>query len=214
MQMSWPGNGRHVSGNAAAEPSAWEVGPEPERSRALDGAEQADAADATGALRRTLAGLWNDRLSAAGADGAGRSELAKASCLAAEDGGSSCLVSEPSRLVLDKSSAITEVRTSLGNAVSTSNARRTLTRGGWFMIGRPAITVAEREGRDTEQAPAGTSMWLGRRYVGAKVLHVRRLSLNSALAVTLCRTLSDDGARVTTQAPRAVLVSPLVSRDR
>jgi hypothetical protein len=171
---------------ASSAPSMWEVGGDPEHG-VLEGAELMDAVD--GSLRAQLTALWENRLSAS--DNTSRSELARASYLSAEDGGASCLVSEPSRFVLDKSSSsISEVRTSLGNAVSSSNARRTLTRGGLYLLGRPAITVAEREGRDTEQAPAGTGMRLGRRYLSARCLHVRQLSANSVLAVTLCRTLS------------------------
>jgi hypothetical protein len=105
---------------AAAEPSAWEIGPEPERSSTVAGADRADAADPTGLLRRALGSRWEARLGSAGADNNGRSELAVETFLAAEDGGSSCLISEPSRFVLDRSSKITEVRTTLGNAVSTS----------------------------------------------------------------------------------------------
>ncbi len=172
----------------------------------LEGLELMGGVD--GVAQAQLAALWEARLGAK--ENSSRSELARGSYLAAEDGGASCLVSEPSHMVLDRGpSSISEVRTSLGNAVSSSNARRTLTRGGMYMLGRPTITLAEREGRDTEQAPAGTGMRLGRRYLSARCLHARQLSANSVLAVLLCRTLSNGGVRGRVLVSMVLVRSPL-----
>ena len=188
------------------ESSAFEVGPEPQPlgagERALEDAERSDAVQLRG-LRGFVDALWAARLGQPGASNAGRSEIQKENFLDLSDG--SCLISEPSHLVVEKGEEVTRVRITTGNAVSTSNARRSLTRGGLFLNSRPAIFTAERDGRDAEQAPAGSNMRLGRRYVAARLLHAAALSPSAALTVTLCRTLGDDGAR-----RRVVVTSVLV----
>ena len=126
--------------------------------------------------------LWGDRLGQEGSTGSGRSRIVETTMVSS----ASRMVAQPSRFVLERTVS------GLSASLSTATARRTLTRGGMFLDRRYAISTAEYAGRDET---TGSDMSLSLRFTGARLLHARRLSEGSALTVTLCRTLDDEGAR-------------------
>ena len=136
----------------------------------LQGAEQAPEP-----LREAVAILWSQRLAEEVSSGSERAMLVEAQY----NSDSSMLISEPSRLSMEKTA---------GGA-----ARRSLSRGGFYVNRRFAIAAAERIGKDPAEPPAGSGMKLGKKYTAASLLHARMLSERSALTITLCRTVNEDG---------------------
>ena len=88
------------------------------------------------------------------------------------------MVVEPSRLLLERT--------------ATGVMRRTLTKGCFYISWRFAIAAAERIGKDPADPPVGSGARLGRRYTAARLLHVRMVTPQIAVAVVLTSAKSED----------------------